>query len=147
MIPKWIRVVYKYVLSGYEDLRADNLEVYTDCDGEHWIQPRNLHHACVDEYPSLQEFIDSLQEKQWERNSVGLECQSFKLEAVGSSPTAPTTNRKEKKMKFDECGDVEMLRRFAKFLMGIITELYKSVDEAWEDFLYWDNKDDRTVQR
>ena len=61
-IPKWMHTVYVYLLSGNPDLKADNLEVYTDIDGGHWVQSKGVHYACVDEYPSLQEFLDGLQD-------------------------------------------------------------------------------------
>lgn len=57
-----MKTLYKYLLSGYPDLRADNLEVYTDTKGKHWIQPRDARHAYEDRYPLVQEFLDGLQD-------------------------------------------------------------------------------------
>lgn len=62
-MPDWMRTLYIYILSGYPDLRADNLEVYTDTKGKHWIQPRSSSLSCVDQYPLVQEFLDGLQDE------------------------------------------------------------------------------------
>ena len=62
-MPYWMKTLYKYLLSGYPSLKADNLEVYTDTNGKHWIQQRSVHHACVDQYPLVQEFLDGLQDE------------------------------------------------------------------------------------
>ena len=54
-------MLYKYLLSGYPDLKADNLEVYTDPRGQHWIQPRTAHNdVWIGQYKSIQEFLDGL---------------------------------------------------------------------------------------
>lgn len=53
---------------------------------------------------------------------------------IVSSILTGSTTIERKSMKFEDCNNLVMLRKFAKFLMGRITELYESIDEAWEEF-------------
>ena len=51
-------MTYLYLLNDHP---ASELQVYYDTHNNPWVEVRYGHSACVDEWPTLQEYIDGLQ--------------------------------------------------------------------------------------